>query len=145
MRRAALPVLFAVLTTVAAACSSSEEEGAAAPAPVPEAGSPQVEGGPAPDGGKEETEIVFDKSTTFGKRACTLTLRVTDPANEVKLAGEFTDWQNGALPLTTVNYAADEISRLGVDRILTRIEDFDAWGAPQVELIEPELVVRDSA
>lgn len=51
----------------------------------------------------------------------------------------------GALPLTTVNYAADEISRLGVDRILTRIEDFDAWGAPQVELIEPELVVRDSA
>lgn len=51
----------------------------------------------------------------------------------------------GALPLTTVNYAADEISRIGVDRILKRIEDFDAWGAPCVELIEPELVVRESA
>jgi LacI family transcriptional regulator len=50
----------------------------------------------------------------------------------------------GALPLTTVNYAADEISRLGVDRILKRIEDRDAWGAPAVRLIEPELVIRDS-
>lgn len=51
----------------------------------------------------------------------------------------------GALPLTTVNYAADEISRIGVDRILKRIEDVDAWGAPHVRLIEPELIVRDSA
>jgi LacI family transcriptional regulator len=51
----------------------------------------------------------------------------------------------GALPLTTVNYAADEISRIGVDRILKRIEDVDSWGAPSVELIEPDLVVRDSA
>lgn len=51
----------------------------------------------------------------------------------------------GALPLTTVNYAADEISRIGVDRILKRIEEFDAWEGPCVKLIEPELVVRDSA
>jgi LacI family transcriptional regulator len=51
----------------------------------------------------------------------------------------------GALPLTTVNYAADEISRIGVDRILKRIEDFDAWRAPCVRLIEPDLVLRDSA
>lgn len=51
----------------------------------------------------------------------------------------------GALPLTTVNYAADEISRIGVDRILKRIEEFDAWGGACVKLIEPELVVRDSA
>lgn len=100
MRRAALPVLFAVLASVAAACSSSDEEAAATPTPGLEAGAPQPEGGPGPDGGKEETEIVFDKSTSFGKRACTLTLRVSDPANEVKLAGEFTDWQNGALPMT---------------------------------------------
>lgn len=53
--------------------------------------------------------------------------------------------QYGALPLTTVNYAADEISRIGVDRILKRIEDRDAWGAPAVNLIEPELVIRQSA
>jgi len=51
----------------------------------------------------------------------------------------------GALPLTTVNYAADEISRIGVDRIIKRIEDADAWEAPSVELIEPELILRDSA
>ena len=51
----------------------------------------------------------------------------------------------GALPLTTVNYAADEISRIGVDRILRRIEDRESWGAPCVKLIEPELVVRESA
>jgi LacI family transcriptional regulator len=50
----------------------------------------------------------------------------------------------GALPLTTVNYAADEISRIGVDRILKRIEDRESWGAPSVKLIEPELVVRES-
>ena len=35
--------------------------------------------------------------------------------------------------------------RIGVDRILKRIEDVDSWGAPSVELIEPDLVVRDSA
>jgi len=52
--------------------------------------------------------------------------------------------QYGALPLTTVNYAADEISRIGVDRILKRIENRETWGAPSVTLIEPELVVRSS-
>lgn len=50
----------------------------------------------------------------------------------------------GALPLTTVNYAADEISRIGVDRILKRIENPDAWGAPDVTLIEPDLIIRAS-
>jgi LacI family transcriptional regulator len=53
--------------------------------------------------------------------------------------------QYGALPLTTVNYAADEISRIGVDRILKRIESRESWNAPDVNLIEPELVIRDSA
>lgn len=48
----------------------------------------------------------------------------------------------GERPLTTVNYAADEISRLGVDRILRRIEQRDAAAAPETRLIEPELIVR---
>lgn len=48
----------------------------------------------------------------------------------------------GAMPLTTVNYAADEISRLGVDRILQRIEKGEAAGAPQTRLIAPDLIVR---
>lgn len=51
----------------------------------------------------------------------------------------------GALPLTTVNYAADEISRIGVDRILKRIESPESWTEPNVNLIVPELVIRDSA
>jgi glycosidase len=101
MRRAALPFLFAVLATVAAACSSSGADDAANPRPGPEAGAPQGDGGtPTPDGGKGATDIVFDKSTSFGKRACTLTLRVGDVGTQVKLAGEFTDWANGAVLMT---------------------------------------------
>ncbi|MDB4935950.1 MAG: Periplasmic alpha-amylase [Labilithrix sp.] len=103
-RRAALPLLITVvaslLGTSAAACSSSKDEDPAATPPGIEAGGPAVDGGEAPDGGKEQTEIVFDKSTTFGKRECSLTVRYAGGGNEVKLAGEFTDWQNGALPMT---------------------------------------------
>ena len=50
-----------------------------------------------------------------------------------------------ALPLTTVNYAADEISRIGVDRILRRIENNDTDSQPVTQLIEPQLVVRATA
>jgi LacI family transcriptional regulator len=53
--------------------------------------------------------------------------------------------QYGALPLTTVNYAADEISRIGVSHILERIEDPAYSNAPYVRLIEPELIIRDSS
>ncbi len=50
----------------------------------------------------------------------------------------------GAVPLTTVNYAADEISRIGVGRILSRITNPESWTGPEKRLIEPELVVRES-
>ncbi len=50
----------------------------------------------------------------------------------------------GAVPLTTVNYAADEISRLGVGRILSRIRCPDSWNGPERQLIMPELVLRGS-
>src|SRR4051794_25948679 len=106
LRRAALPLCFTVVATLfassVAACSSSKDEDpAATPAPGVDGGSPQGDTGtPQGDGGKEETEIVFDKSTTFGKRACSLTLRVAGGGNEVKLAGEFTDWAAAALPMT---------------------------------------------
>lgn len=50
-----------------------------------------------------------------------------------------------ALPLTTVNYAADEISRIGVDRLLKRIDDNDAASEAVQHLIEPHLIVRDTA
>ena len=104
-RRATLPVAFALLACVlgssAAACSSTNDEApSATPTPGADGGSPQAETGATPDGGKEETEIVFDKSTTFGKRACSLTLRYSGAGNEVKLAGEFTNWATSALPMT---------------------------------------------
>jgi glycosidase len=103
-RAAALPLFFTVLASVlatsAVACSSSKDEDPSATPPGAEAGAPTEEAGATTDGGKEETEIVFDKSTTFGKRACSLTVRYAGPGTEVKLAGEFTDWQNGALPMT---------------------------------------------
>lgn len=50
-----------------------------------------------------------------------------------------------ALPLTTVNYAADEISRIGVDRILKRIENNDPNEQPITRLIEPQIVIRTTA
>lgn len=106
MSRRALPFSFALLalvTTVAlAACSSSDDDATAAqPTPVGnEGGTPQGDAQGNPDGGRESTEIEFDKSATFGKRSCSLTLRYSGAGNEVKLAGELTDWQNGALPMT---------------------------------------------
>ncbi|MEP0322141.1 LacI family DNA-binding transcriptional regulator [Bauldia litoralis] len=48
----------------------------------------------------------------------------------------------GASPLSTVNYAADEISRLGVDRILRRIAQREDAADPETTLIEPDLIIR---
>lgn len=45
-------------------------------------------------------------------------------------------------PLTTVNYAADKISEIGVARLLQRLDRGTVWNGPTVQLIEPELVVR---
>ena len=107
LRRAALPLLFSGLVTLlgagGAACASSnkDEPAAAPPSSVPEGGTtPNGEAGTTPDGGKEETAIVFDKSTTFAKRDCTLTVGYAGGGSDVKLAGEFTNWQTNALPMT---------------------------------------------
>lgn len=100
--RVALPVLFAVIGSVVfAACSSSDEDPAKPSTPTgPGVPGPQADGGAPPDIGKGQTEIVFGKSTTFGKRSCDLTVRFDGTANEVKLAGEFTDWEKAPLPMT---------------------------------------------
>jgi LacI family transcriptional regulator len=50
-----------------------------------------------------------------------------------------------ATPLTTVNYAADEISRIGVDRLLKRINENDPASEATHQLIEPHLIIRDTA
>lgn len=50
----------------------------------------------------------------------------------------------GALPLSTVNYAADEISRIGVVRILSRIAAGSGWTGHGRRLIAPDLVIRQT-
>ncbi|MBX3186178.1 MAG: hypothetical protein KF819_04150 [Labilithrix sp.] len=100
MRRAALPLFFAALASIAACSSSPDDENPASPA-GPAAPSPSQDGGPSPDGG-EQTDIVFEPGTTFAKRDCTLTVRFAGPAGEVKVAGEFTDWGASPLPMNKV-------------------------------------------
>ncbi len=93
------------LALAGAACGSSDVGDSSPPTSnerVPEAGTSLDGGTTTADGQapREETSIVFEKSVAFSKRACSLTLRVAGPGNDVRLAGEFTDWEAGALPLT---------------------------------------------
>lgn len=101
LSRARLFVSLLVTTSVAAACSSG---GDGVPLPsfaTPDGGAGTDSGAPG-DGGKEESEIVFPQGTAFAKRSCSLTLSFASNGNDVKLAGEFTDWQTNALPMTKV-------------------------------------------
>lgn len=66
-------------------------------------------GGLDPDGGKIGTDIVFPDGAAFEKRSCAVTLRWEGSASDVKIAGEFTGWETGALPLTK-NGSAFEIT-----------------------------------
>lgn len=47
-------------------------------------------------------------------------------------------------PLTTVNYAADAVSVRAVERLLTLIGAADHLPPPEIVMIEPELVIRQS-
>ena len=98
-RLTSVVVAFVVLGSAATACGSSKDDPAPGAPPGIEAG-PPGDTGTGPDGGKEETEINFDKTTSFAKRACTLTLRYDGTGNDVKIAGEFTDWATSPMPLT---------------------------------------------
>lgn len=55
---------------------------------------------------------------------------------------EFTEFAQP--PLTTMNYAVDQVSRMAVDRLMRLIEARDQPPEPRVTLIEPDLVVRAS-
>jgi LacI family transcriptional regulator len=52
--------------------------------------------------------------------------------------------QYATVPLSTVNYAADVLSRLAVDRLMRLIAARDHLPEPRTTLIDPELVVRES-
>ena len=49
-----------------------------------------------------------------------------------------------SVPLSTVNYAADVVSRMAVDRLMRLISAGDQLPEPRVTLIDPDLVIRES-
>lgn len=49
-----------------------------------------------------------------------------------------------AVPITTVHYAVDSVARLAVERLMILIGSPDRLPEPEVRLIDPELVIRDS-
>jgi glycosidase len=100
-RPALLGSLVFGLVSVAAACSDGRSGGPNGETfgPPDGGGGSQVDGGGG-DGGKEATDIVFDKGTTFAKRDCTLTVEYSGGGSDVKLAGEFTDWATSARAMT---------------------------------------------
>jgi LacI family transcriptional regulator len=55
---------------------------------------------------------------------------------------EFAEY--ASVPLSTIKYAADVVSRKAVDRVMKLIAAGDHLPEPEVTLIDPELIVRDS-
>lgn len=55
---------------------------------------------------------------------------------------EFAEY--ASVPLSTINYAADVVSRMAVDRVMRLISLSDQLPEPKVTLIDPELIVRQS-
>jgi LacI family transcriptional regulator len=49
-----------------------------------------------------------------------------------------------AVPLSSVNYAVETVTRMAIDRLMRLIAAGDHLPAPRVTMIEPELVVRGS-
>jgi glycosidase len=103
----------------APACASSDND-----RPKPDVGGPvsntTPDGGPAAnrDGGPGSTDIAFPANTTFEDRPCTVKLHFEGTANDVAVAGEFTNWDKSPpLPMTK-NGNAFELT-LGPDANLT--------------------------
>jgi neopullulanase len=92
-----------LLGAVLGACST-DSDGDGRPTPNgPNSGKIGGKNQPNEDGTKIETEIPFERTTTFTKRDCTLTLRWEGGGNVVKIAGEFTSpsWADGAITMTS--------------------------------------------
>jgi LacI family transcriptional regulator len=49
-----------------------------------------------------------------------------------------------SVPLSSVNYAADVVASMAVDRLMRLISSVDQLPEPRVTLIDPELVIRES-
>ena len=51
-------------------------------------------------GEPEPTDIVFADDAKFAARACTLTMKYSGSGSTVKIAGEFSGWESGAVTMT---------------------------------------------
>ncbi|MHB1103166.1 MAG: hypothetical protein ACYC0C_10425 [Devosia sp.] len=48
------------------------------------------------------------------------------------------------MPLSTINYAVDVVTRMAIDRLMQLIAAGDQLPEPRVILIDPELIIRAS-
>lgn len=55
---------------------------------------------------------------------------------------EFAEY--AAVPLSTINYAVDMVTRMAVERLMQLISSGDHLPPPRVTLIDPDLIVRES-
>lgn len=70
-------------------------------------------------------------------------LRVPDDISIIGFDNiEFAEY--ASVPLSTVNYAVEIVTRMAVDRLMRLISAGDQLPEPQVTLIDPDLVIRES-
>jgi LacI family transcriptional regulator len=55
---------------------------------------------------------------------------------------EFAEY--ASVPLSTVNYAVETVTRMAVDRLMRLISAGDSLPEPRVTQIDPDLVIRES-
>ena len=95
--------------------------------------------------GKPTAVFAANDSLAIGALRWALThgLRVPE---DIAIAGfdniEFAE--HAVIPITSVNYAIDEVSTTAVDRLLELITAADAMPEPQITQFAPDLVVRQS-
>src|SRR5687767_9329388 len=90
-----------VVLSLAAACSSEDAGNGATSVPGPTTNPSTADGGET-DGAvsPQPTDIEFGDGAKFAARACTVTLKYSGAAGAVKIAGEFTNWESGAIAMT---------------------------------------------
>lgn len=93
--------LAAGLLSLAAACSSEDGGNDAKSVPGPTSNpSATDDGGVDAAVSPEPTDITFGDGAKFAPRACALTMKYAGAGSTVKIAGEFTGWESGAVTMT---------------------------------------------
>ena len=96
-------------------------------------------------GGKPTAVFAANDSLAIGALRWALTHGLDVPG-DVAIAGfdniAFAEY--AAVPISSINYAIEEVSTLAVERLLGIIAAGDAMPTPEVTQIEPDLIVRQS-